>query len=114
MGKVFKICEKVEWESIKNNVFFQGSKVDQSDGFIHLSTSDQLIGTLKKHFASISQLYLLEVTTDNLDLVWEVSRNNELFPHLYEPLPLGAIARVFKICMDTEGNHIIPKQVFDN
>ena len=42
MNKVFKICEKVEWESIKNNDFFEGSKIDQSDGFIHFSTSVQL------------------------------------------------------------------------
>ena len=114
MNKVFKICEKVEWESIKNNDFFEGSKIDQSDGFIHFSTSVQLKETLEKHFASKSQLYLLEVSTDNLDLVWEVSRNNELFPHLYQPLPLGAVARVHKIFIDTEGNHILPEQVFDN
>ena len=114
MSKVFKICEKVEWESIKTNDFFEGSKIDQSDGFIHFSTSVQLKETLEKHFTSKSQLYLLEVNTDGLDLVWEVSRNNELFPHLYQPLPLGAVARVYQIFLDTKGNHIIPEEVYYN
>ena len=113
MTKVFKICEKVEWESIKNDDFFEGSKMDQSDGFIHFSTSLQLKGTLKKHFMSKSQLYLLEINTDDLDIVWEVSRRNELFPHLYQPLPLGAVARVYKIFVDSKGNHIIPDEIFD-
>ena len=114
MNKVFKICEKVEWESIKTDAFFEGSKMDQSDGFIHFSTSLQLKVTLEKHFKSKSQLYLLEVNTDDLDIVWEVSRSNELFPHLYQPLPLGAVAKVYKIFLDSKGNHIIPDEVYDN
>ena len=114
MSKVFKICGKVEWESTKDNDFFEGSNIDRSDGFIHFSTSVQLKGTFEKHFTSKSQLYLLEVNTDDLEIVWELSRNNELFPHLYQPLPLAAVARVYKISMDSNGNHIIPKQVSDN
>ena len=114
MRKVFKICEKSELESIKNKDFFEGSKIDQRDGFIHFSTSVQLKGTLEKHFISKSQLYLLEVNTNDLDIVWEVSRNNELFPHLYQPLPIGAVARVYKIFIDTKGNHVIPEEVYDN
>ena len=114
MSKVFKICEKEEWESIKNNDFFEGSKIDQIDGFIHFSTSEQVKETLEKYFKSKNQLYLLEVNTDNLGLVWEVSRNNQLFPHLYEPLPLSAITRIYQIFMDTNGNHIIPKFIHDD
>ena len=114
MSKVFKICEKIEWESIRTDDFFEGSEMDRSDGFIHFSTSEQLKGTLEKHFTSKSQLYLLEVNTDDLDIVWEVSRSNELFPHSYQPLPLGAVVRVYKIFMDSKGKHIIPEQVSDN
>tara|TARA_Y200000002_G_scaffold192460_1_gene158870 strand:+ start:435 stop:779 length:345 start_codon:yes stop_codon:yes gene_type:complete len=112
MSKVFKVCEKDEWEKVKQNDFFGGSKIDKSDGFIHFSTSEQLKGTLEKYFKSKAQLYLLEVNTDNLNFVWEVSRNKQPFPHLYEPLPLSAVENVYKIFMDTEGNHIIPEQVF--
>ena len=114
MSKVFKICEKVEWESTKTDDFFEGSEMDQSDGFIHFSTSVQLKGTLEKYFTSKSQLYLLEVNTNDLDIVWEVSRNNELFPHLYQPLPVNAVARVYKIFIDSKGNHVIPEEVYDN
>ena len=42
MGKVFKVCEEDDWESIKNEDLFLGSKTDRSDGFIHFSTSEQL------------------------------------------------------------------------
>ena len=112
MSKVFKVCERDEWESVKSVDFFVGSKIDKSDGFIHLSTSEQLKETLEKYFKSKSQLYLLKVNTDNLDIVWEVSRNQQHFPHLYGPLPLSSVAKVYKILLDTEGNHIIPEEAF--
>ena len=114
MGRVFKICEKDEWENAKNNDFFEGSKIDQIDGFIHFSTSEQVKETLKKHFTSKNKLYLLEINADDLQLVWEVSRNNQIFPHLYEPLPLDAITRIYKVFMGTNGNHIIPKLIYDD
>ena len=114
MGKVFKVCEEDDWESTKKEDFFLGSKTDQSDGFIHFSTSQQLEGTLEKYFKSKSPLYLLEVKTEDVELVWETSRNNKLFPHLYSPLPLNMVSQVYKIFIDNEGKHIIPEQVLKN
>ena len=114
MGKVFKVCNKDEWECVKNDDFFEGSKNDQRDGFIHFSTSEQLEETLEKYFKSKSPLYLLEVKTDDVELVWEKSRNNQLFPHLYSPLPLNMVSQVYRIFIDDEGKHIIPEQVLNN
>lgn len=111
MCKVFKVCEENEWESVKNNEFYEGSKSDQSDGFIHFSTSEQLKETLERHFKSKSPLYLLEVKTGDLELVWERSRNKQLFPHLYKPLPLRMVNQVYKIFMDSQGRYIIPEHV---
>ena len=56
----------------------------------------------------------MEVETNDLELEWEVSRNNELFPHLYEPLPLSKVTNIYRILVDAEGNHIIPEAVNDN
>ena len=114
MIKVFKVCEKDEWEEVKDKDFFQGSKSDQRDGFIHLSTSEQLKGTLEKYFKLKSHLYLLEVNINNLKIIWEVSRNEQLFPHLYQPLPLNSVTRVYRIFLDTEGNHIIPEHLLND
>ena len=113
MGKVFKVCEEDDWESTKNEDFFLGSKTDRSDGFIHFSTSEQLKETLEKHFKSKSPLILLEVETDDLELVWEISRNNQLFPHLYEPLRLSMVTKVYRIFINAEGKHIIPKHILN-
>ena len=112
MTKVFKVCEEDDWKSAKNKDFFEGSESDQRDGFIHFSTLEQLTETLEKHFKSKSPLYLLEIETDELDLVWETSRNNQLFPHLYRPLPLSMVTKVYRIFIGAEDRHIIPENVF--
>ena len=114
MGKVYKVCEEDEWEGAKNNEFFAGSKSDLRDGFIHFSTSEQLKETLEKHFKLKSPLYLLEVETDDLEIEWEISRNNLLFPHLYEPFPLSTVTNVYRIILDAEGTHIIPETVYND
>ena len=41
----------------------------------------------------------------------EVSRNVQPF-HIYMIPTISAVEKVYKIFMDTEGNHIIPEQVF--
>ncbi len=45
---VFKILKYQEW--FNNQVYYLGSKIDVNDGFIHLSTYDQVQDTCAKHF----------------------------------------------------------------
>ena len=51
MTLVYKVCQNQEWEEANQTGFYPGSKVDIEDGFIHLSTIDQLKITVLKHFA---------------------------------------------------------------
>ena len=51
----------------------------------------------EKHFKNKNNLLLLKIAIDRLDqeaLRWEVSRNNEKFPHLYGDLNLNAVISV--------------------
>ncbi len=72
---------------------FAGAPADLADGFIHLSTADQLAETLARHFAGQERLWLAAVDLDALDetVKWEPSRGGNLFPHIYGPLPLKAV-----------------------
>lgn len=59
-----------------------------AEGFIHLSFSEQLPGTLAAHFASREALALLELDVGSLgaSLRYESSRGDALFPHLHREL----------------------------
>jgi uncharacterized protein (DUF952 family) len=75
---------------------FPGSPDDVRDGFIHLSTCEQLDATIERHFAGERELVVLEIDAAALsaDLRWEPSRGGALFPHLYAELPMSAVAGV--------------------
>lgn len=92
---VYKILRAEEWDALRRDGLFKGSKKDLEDGYVHLSTSAQAPETAEKHFAGVSGLILAEVDPSKADapLKWEVSRGGALFPHLYGPLPAAAIAR---------------------
>lgn len=82
---VYKILRASEREVFERFGRFAGSEDDERDGFVHLSTREQLAGTLAKHFAGESELSILalDVTEMGDALRWEESRGGELFPHLY-------------------------------
>jgi uncharacterized protein (DUF952 family) len=110
---VFKILRSGEWEVAQQRGVLSGSDDDLRDGFIHLSTLEQLEGTLARHFAGETGLVLLQIQTDAVSsaLTWERSRGGALFPHLYADLPLGAVSRTFSITMTESGEHMLPPEL---
>lgn len=93
---IYKICGQNEWTEAKRRGVYQGSPDDLRDGFIHFSSKGQVEGTLKKHFKGKVGLLLLEIAVDKLQqgkLRWEVSRNDDNFPHLYDDLNLEAVIK---------------------
>jgi beta-hydroxylase len=89
----FKILTSDQWAAFQTEGVFTGAPVDLADGYIHLSTAGQLEETLAKHFAGQSNLTIAEVDLTALgdSVRWEVSRGNQLFPHIYGVLPMHAV-----------------------
>ena len=77
---------------------FRGAPVDIADGYIHLSTAEQLEATIAKYFAGQSGLMIAEVDLAQLgDAVrWEPARGGDLFPHIYAELPMHAVVGLQK------------------
>ncbi len=107
---IFKICDQTEWADAIIAGEYRGSSDDRHDGFIHLSTAQQVQETADKHFADRTDLILIAFHSDDFadTLRWEASRGGQLFPHVYgilavanarwtKPLPLGP------------SGHVIPK-----
>ena len=41
-------------------------------------------------------------------LKWELSRNDEYFPHLYSDLPMNAVLKIEELPLGPDGRHIFP------
>lgn len=112
MGEtVYKICIRAAWEAAVRDGIFAGSAEDIRDGYIHLSTADQLAETAAKHFAGLEDLMLIAVDADRLGpaLKWEPSRGGALFPHLYAPLPVEAAFSAVALPLGADGRHVLPE-----
>lgn len=108
---VLKICPENLWQEALEHDIFSGAPIDVQDGFIHFSTAIQAVETAAKHFAGQNNLLLIAIEEDVLGdaLKYEVSRNNDLFPHLYGTFSPNQVAWVKPLPLDADGNHIFPE-----
>ena len=108
---IYKICPASAWREAERQGVYRGSEVDLRDGYIHFSTAAQVAETARKHYQGQTGLFLVAVDPDALGaaLRWERSRNDELFPHLYGELDLGAVTNVFDLRARSDGSHEIPE-----
>lgn len=111
MRRIYKICPASAWREAERQGVYRGSADDVRDGFIHFSSAPQVAETARKHFAGQTGLFLIAVDADALGdaLRWEPSRNDELFPHLYGELDLGAVTGVQEMHTRSDGTHDVPE-----
>ena len=100
---ILHLTTKPVWEASVEKGFYAQSTLEQTFdevGFIHASFPDQLAETAKLHYsACLDELVLLEMnietlTNAGLEVKLEESRNGQLFPHIYAPIPVGLIEKV--------------------
>ncbi len=110
MTTLYKILSRPQWEKARSAGVFEGSEVDISDGFIHLSSPHQVRETAQKHFSGQTDLLLVSVRAETLGetLKWEVSRGGALFPHIYGTLPIGAVIEAVDLPWEG-GSHHFPE-----
>jgi len=108
---IYKITPASAWREAERQGVYRGSSEDLRDGFIHFSTASQVAETARRHYFGQTGLFLVAVDADALGdaLRWEPSRNEELFPHLYGELDLGAVTGILDMRARSDGTHDIPE-----
>lgn len=92
---IYHIVASADWDKFAGQNTYQAAGYS-AEGFIHLSTAEQVAGVLERYYAGATDLRLLHINTDVLtaQLKWEAASNGELFPHLYGPLNKNAIEKI--------------------
>ena len=108
---IYHLCQKTTWQDALKTGDYAGSTLDLKDGFIHFSTADQVAQTAELHLKGVEGLVLLKVpaslVTDSL--IWEKSRDDIFFPHLYRTLQCDEATEVTELELDENGQHVIPR-----
>ncbi len=101
---IFKLCTAAHWQALQTSGSSFGSADDMRDGFVHLSTREQVFGIFEKYFAAEHArgevIWLLHCALSRLPpehLKFEASRAGMLFPHFYGALPLASVVSAQQI-----------------
>jgi uncharacterized protein (DUF952 family) len=107
----YKVLTGEQMATLERDASFVGAPIDLADGYIHLSTAEQLTETVDKHFAGQSNLHVAAVDLAALGgaVKWEPSRGGALFPHVYGgPLLLETVIAYGPLERDSDGAVKLP------
>lgn len=106
----YKVLTAEQMATLERDGRFDGAPVDLTDGFVHLSTAEQLTETVDRHFAGQTDLHVVAVDLESFGdaLRWEPSRGGQSFPHLYGPLLLETVVAYGPLERDGNGGVRLP------
>lgn len=109
---VFKVLPAALWQEAMCAGAFTGSADDLRDGYIHLSTEEQVSGTLAKYFRHANDLLIIAFASDDFgaSLKWEPSRGGMLFPHVYGPVPVSLALWHRQLPLGADGVPVFDKE----
>ncbi|MCK8492043.1 DUF952 domain-containing protein [Spirosoma sp. RP8] len=95
MSLIYHVVPAKDWATFENKSTYEAASL-QSEGFIHLSTECQVAGVLERYYQNVPDRLLLHIdpTLLTAELKYEISTNNERFPHLYGPLNKDSVLTV--------------------
>lgn len=110
--RVYKILSAPDWATAESLGYIK-TALDEGDGYVHLSTREQVAETLRLHYPGQADVRLLEYIVEEMGdpIRWEESRGGQLFPHLYSTLRLDAATRVWTLSQNADGVPRLPPDI---
>lgn len=95
---IYHITTTTDWAAQQERSTYEAASL-AIEGFIHLSTEEQVAGVLERYYQNVPDLLLLHIDPARLtaELRYEAATHNELFPHLYGPINRDAVINIEKI-----------------
>lgn len=109
---IYHITSQDRWqEAQKEGVYLP--EAYETDGFIHCSKKEQIPCVGERYYTGQAGLLILSINIDKLTskLVYEnLTGGEEVFPHIYGPLPLNAVEFTAAFEANTDGKFDFPEQ----
>lgn len=110
---IYHITRKNEIIKILNGEEYAGDSL-RTEGFIHCSNLDQVIGIANQRFKGQTGLVLLCIETDLVkpEIRYEnLEGGKKLFPHIYGALNRNAISNLVYLTSGDDGNFVLPVEL---
>ena len=112
LTRVYKVLSEPDWQ-VAEQLGYTQTALDEGDGYVHLSTRQQVAETLSLHYPGYANVRLLEYIAEEMagPIRWEESRGGQLFPHLYAALRIDAAKRTWILENDADGIPKLPQDI---
>ncbi len=102
---IFHITTRSQWAQAQKLGEYRADSVE-TEGFIHCSTIDQVVGSANRFYRGQTGLVLLKIECDRLKarLQFDEIETGEFFPHLYGSLNLDAVVEVIEFEPEADGS----------
>lgn len=108
---IYHLALRHAWEAAREDgAPYRRSTIDRSldeEGFIHCSYRDQVQGVADRFYRGRTDVVLLTIDVSKVEA--EIKTEN-LFPHIYGPLPIEAVVRVEPVACGDDGQLLIVLQ----
>jgi len=105
---IYHLALRHAWEAAgEEGTVYRRSTIDRSlddEGFIHCSSQDQVQGVADRFYRGRTDVLLLTIDTSK---VRAEIRTENLFPHIYGPLPVEAVVRVEPVPCRDDGRLLV-------
>jgi uncharacterized protein (DUF952 family) len=107
---IFHIATADDWRAAQARGVYDGSALCRRDGFIHMSTREQVDATLARYFAGRDDIVLLAAETAPLAprLRWEDVPGKGVFPHHYGALDVAWLRELGRVGLGADGRPRLP------
>lgn len=116
---IYHITSRTAWNQACQRGEYRADSLE-TEGFIHCSTNEQVIPVAEKYYQGHQDLILLVIEPERLtsNLHWEPPAEGapppgvpegSLFPHIYGPINLEAVVRVFDLQSQPDGKYSYPQ-----
>jgi uncharacterized protein (DUF952 family) len=109
---ILHITKRTDWEQAQQAGVYHGDTLE-TDGFIHCSTPQQVLGPANAFFHGQPDLVLLVIDPCRLqsELRYEALGTDQDFPHIYGPLNLDAVVDVLAFPPQQDGTFELPEKL---
>ena len=107
MATIWHLIDRESWDEARSKGEHRPESL-VSEGFIHCSRDEeQLLRVAHRLYPGREDMLVLELDMERLEapVKREPSRSGEIYPHIYGPLNLEAVEKVWRLEPDTGGGY---------
>lgn len=106
---ILHICKRAVWEAALQVGSYEGDTL-ASEGFIHCSTSEQVVDVADCRFKGVRDLLLLVIDPRQVrpEVKYEEAANGQHYPHIYGPLNIDAVVSAVAFPPQADGTFRLP------